>query len=145
MGRLDLNGSESLDKRIESEIEARLQEIDLERTKWVRILNMMRGGEKPEKRRAEVPVLAFGPSASGARLSFTEVVLEALTPMRQSKENFNLAKVVKAVRKLPLPEAQDMSRQQVRNAFRKVVVRRESPLEFVRKGLGNSGDFYRWK
>jgi hypothetical protein len=138
--------TKDFDKRIEGEIEARLQELDLERTKWTRILGMMRG--EPSQAEAELIAVVkssapFSYTTPAGPLSFTEVVFEAMRKLKG--EDFNLEKVVRVVRTLPFPEAQRMSRQQVRNAFRKIVVRRSSPITLARKGGGNSGDDYRWK
>jgi hypothetical protein len=142
----DPNG---FDHKLQREIEARLKEIESEKAKYTEILRVLRGDDSHAATNRKTASPRHSTLAPFAFPSQTEPVtnvqvVEAAMKSLDGK-SFNIDIAYEAVLRLPFAEALRLTRPQVRNAFRKIVVRPNSPIELAKKGVGSSGDFYRWK
>jgi len=134
---------QNLDLKIRTDIERRVQELDAEKQKWLQVLRVLSGEMQTESPRNERHTSTEAPAANRPQMTNIEVVEAAMQAL--SPKEFDIESVYRAVRKLPYPEAARLSRYQVRNAFRKIVVRADAPTVLARKGVGSTGDYFHWK
>jgi hypothetical protein len=134
------------EKKIEEQIEARLRDIETERAKWTRILALMRSQDAPRASQGLPPVAGNTPNESKLNpepVTNSRLIVEAIQTIKSRPEPFVLQDVVQAIRTLSFPEAQRITRQQIRNAFRKLAIKKNSPLKKV--GSGKTGDQFLWR
>jgi hypothetical protein len=132
----------SLDNKIRTDIERRVQELDAEKEKWLQILRVLKGGSEsePPENKPSTPATSSENSSQMTNIEVVEAAMKSLSP-----KEFDIESVYRAVQKLPYPEAARLTRYQVRNAFRKIVVRPDAPTVLARKGVGSTGDYFYWK